>query len=92
MVTIRYSSLYNRSVINPTSIRFKTNALKGLLTRFGEQRYSYKVKWLYRLSFRRLAQMGVINIVHSTLLWSQIANKRPPQIWGKPISLQNEIP
>ena len=37
----------------------KSNALKGLLTRFGEQGYSYKVKRLYCLIFQRLAQMGI---------------------------------
>lgn len=56
-VTIRYSPSYNRSVFNPISIRFKANALKGLLY-LGKERYSYKVSRLYRLSFRRLAQMG----------------------------------
>lgn len=63
-ITIRYSPPYKRSVINPISIRFKANDLKGLFPRFDEQRYLYKVRCQYRLNFQRLAQMGESNIFH----------------------------
>lgn len=41
-VTIRYSFSYYGSKEKLIFIRFKANALKGLLTRFGEQRYFVK--------------------------------------------------
>ena len=44
------------------------------------------------LSFKRLAQVGEVNIIHSAFLWSQIKIKRYPQFWGAAILLQNEKP
>lgn len=56
-ITIRYSPLYNRSVFNPISIRFKANSFKGLFppvlvsknivyATFGENLFHFKTKSL----------------------------------------------
>lgn len=91
-VTIRYSLLYYVSEVKTDFRSFQSERFKRFAHPFWRVKIFCKMKGLYRLSFQRLAKVGVMNIVHSTLLGSQITNKRCRQFWRDGISLQNEIP